>query len=307
MSNETHGDAAGGGLAAVFRDARPVVSVEFFPPKTDEGARQIFDTAGALREHRIAFASITYGAGGSTRERTLEYGALLRERHGFRVVPHLTCVGHPRAELASLLDRILDGGFDGVFALRGDPPTGTGGAFVPPPDGFAHAAELVALARERRAAAGAPDFAIGCAGYPEKHPEAPDAATDLRHLAAKVAAGADFVTTQLFFDNAAFHAFERGCRAAGVSVPIIPGILPATSLAQAKKFCQFGARLPAALEARFEQCGGDAQAERRAGLEWTLAQIRELLAGGAPGFHLYILNRADPALELLARLRDTEE
>jgi len=295
--------------------AHPAVSIEFFPPKTEEGARQIFQTADALRGHGIAFASITYGAGGTTRERTLEYGEMLQTRHGYRVVPHLTCVGHTRGELAALLDQIVSAGFAGVFALRGDPPKDVP-AFVPPAGGFAHASELVALARERRAVRpaapprpalfDAPNgFAIGCAGYPEKHPEAPDSASDLRHLAQKVAAGADFVTTQLFFDNAACLDFVNRCRATGITVPIIPGVLPVTSLAQARKFCAFGAKLPPRLTAAFEACNGDAAGERRAGLAWTAAQVRELLAAGAPGFHLYILNRADPALELLARLRDS--
>jgi methylenetetrahydrofolate reductase (NADPH) len=272
--------------------------VEFFPPKTEEGARQILKTAQALQAHGIAFASITYGAGGSTRERTIEYGELLQQLFHYRVVPHLTCVGHTRDELAGITDRLANTGFTGIMALRGDPPRGET-EFRASENGLAHASELVALIRKRHGGR----FTIGVAGYPGKHPEAPTEAEDMKWLAHKVAQGADFITTQLFFDNAAYFPFASRCRAAGITIPIIPGILPITSLEQALKFCHTcGAALPAALGRRLTECGTDAVAAHTAGIEWACAQVRELLARGVPGFHLYILNRARPALELLRQV-----
>ncbi len=278
--------------------APPAISVEFFPPKSEEGARQILKTAQALRNFDIAFASITYGAGGSTRERTIEYGEFLHQLFGYNVVPHLTCVGHSRTELAGIIDKLAAENFSGIMALRGDPPKGEN-AFQPHPDGLSHASELVSLIRERHGSR----FSIGVAGYPEKHPEAPDAETDLLRLAHKVSCGADFVTTQLFFDNAVYFSFVERCRKAGITVPIVPGILPLFSLEQARKFSVFGgSRLPAELEKDLAACGNDKEAARNAGIEWTFRQINELSAGGAPGFHLYILNRAESALALLEKL-----
>ncbi|MDR3228675.1 MAG: methylenetetrahydrofolate reductase [Puniceicoccales bacterium] len=277
---------------------KAAVSVEFFPPKNEAGAAQMLATAEALRGRGIAFASVTCGAGGAAREHTLEYSALL-QKAGYAVVPHLTCVGYSGEELVALADRVLDAGFAGVMALRGDPPKGET-CFATRPDGLAHASELVELIRERERLRGAGRrLRIGVAGYPEKHPESPDEATDLRWLAHKVSRGADLVVTQLFFDNAVYFRFAARCAAAGICAPLTPGILPALSLAQARKFGAFGgAALPSELERRMLACGGDAEAERRVGVAWAHEQVRELLAGGAPGFHLYILNRAESALEL---------
>ncbi|MDR0535258.1 MAG: methylenetetrahydrofolate reductase [Puniceicoccales bacterium] len=288
-------------IAELLRAACPAVSIEFFPPKTEEGARQIFRTAQALRPRGVAFASITYGAGGSTRERTFDYGELLQNLFGFRVLPHLTCVGHSRDDLARILDSFLGAGFPGVMALRGDPPKGERD-FKPAPNGFSHASELVALARERQRACGVADFSVSVAGYPEKHPDAPDVGTDARHMAAKVAAGADFVTTQMFFDNEHYFSFVRRCRAMGVNVPILPGILPVLSLEHARKFATFGTSLPKELEERLSRHVGNPEAAQAEGVEWAFRQVRGLLDAGAPGFHLYILNRSESAIALLDRL-----
>ena len=278
---------------------RPTVSVEFYPPKTEEGARQMLETAEALKPYGIDFASITYGAGGSTRERTIDYGAQLGQR-GYRVMPHLTCVGHSRAELRAILERFRDAGFRAIMTLRGDPPKGET-TFIPHPDGLAHASELVKFIREETGN----HFTLGVAGYPEKHPESPDSEVDLQWLAHKVKQGADFVTTQLFFENADYFKFLERCRQAGISVPVVPGIMPPLSLAQAKKFQTFcGAQLPAELEARLAACEGDDAASQAAGVDWAFEQVQGLLKGGAPGFHLYILNRSESALALLGRLRN---
>lgn len=282
-----------------LRCGRPLVSIEFFPPKTEEGARQILRTAHALRPFSPDFVSITYGAGGSTRERTLAYAELIQDIFGYDVMPHLTCVGHSRQELRDILVRFRQAGFRNIMALRGDPPKGET-AFRPHPDGLAHAADLVAFIREHQ-----PDCCLGVAGYPEKHPEAPSLEADIQHLAHKVAQGAAFVTTQLFFDNADYFAFVRRCREAGIGVPILPGILPVTSVQQLERLSALcGAKVPPALAQSLREASGDEQAIGEAGLSWALQQIRELVAQGAPGCHLYILNRAEPALVLYQRLRD---
>lgn len=285
-------------LIARFRAPRPTVSVEFFPPKTAEATARMLAEAAKLRPLGIDLASITYGAGGSTRATTLEAGKEL-VRLGYGVIGHLTCVGHSRDELGGLVDQYAAAGFAGILALRGDPPRGATG-FAPHPEGLRHASELVELVRGRLG----PRMAVGVAGFPEGHPDSSDAGEDLRWFAHKVRAGADFVTTQLFFDNADYLDHVARARAAGVAVPILPGILPVRSLAQVRNFCALSkARLPRDLEARLEACGEDEAAQLRVGLDWAEAQIAGLLAAGAPGIHLYIVNRSDTARELLGRLR----
>ncbi len=276
----------------------PLVSVEFFPPKTEDGARQILRTAKAIQPYEPDFVSITYGAGGSTRERTLEYGELLADLFGFEVMPHLTCVGHSRDELRQIVGRFRKAGFRNIMTLRGDPPKGQS-EFKVHPDGLRYANELVALIRQEF-----PMFCLGVAGYPEKHPEAPSLDADLAALRNKVACGADFITTQLFFDNTDYFRFVEKCRALGIKVPVIPGVMPALSLEQVERFCGFcGAKLPEELRARLAAVAGDEAAGQRVGIEWAHEQIQGLLDKGAPGFHLYILNRAQCALQLFERLR----
>lgn len=285
------------GFLARLRAPTPLVSVEFFPPKTPEAVSAMLAEAAKLRPLGIDYASITYGAGGATRGTTLAAGKEL-VRLGYGVIGHLTCVGHPRGELEGLVDAYLDAGFAGLLALRGDPPRGET-AFKPHPQGLLHAEDLVRLARSRAG----DRLAIGVAGFPEGHPDSPDAVSDLRFFAQKVRAGADFVTTQLFFDNADYLAYVARARAAGVDVPILPGILPVRSLKQVRNFCALSkARLPRDLESRLEACGEDESAQLRVGLDWAHAQIKDLLALGAPGVHLYIVNKADSAIDLLRRL-----
>ena len=285
------------GLLARLRAPTPLVSVEFFPPKTPEAVSAMLGEAAKLRSLGIDYASITYGAGGATRGTTLAAGKGLVAL-GYGVIGHLTCVGHSRGELEGLVDGYLEAGFAGLLALRGDPPKGETG-FRPHPEGLLHAEDLVRLARARAGER----LAIGVAGFPEGHPDSPDATSDLRFLAQKVRAGADFVTTQLFFDNADYLSYVARARAAGVEVPILPGILPVRSLRQVRNFCALSkARLPRGLESRLEACGEDESAQLRVGLDWAHAQIKDLLALGAPGVHLYIVNKADSAIDLLRRL-----
>jgi methylenetetrahydrofolate reductase (NADPH) len=284
-------------IADLFAQPRPLRSLEFFPPKDDEGVANLRATAAALKRIAPDFVSVTYGAGGTTRERTAQVSALLKDELGFTVMPHLTCVGHSRAELHAIADRLHAGGFRNIMTLRGDPPKGET-AFTPAPDGLRHASDLVALLRARH-----PDFCLGVAGYPEKHPEAPSLDADLSHLKYKVDAGAAFITTQLFFDNAAYYRFVEKCRGAGITVPIVPGIMTVLSLKQIQRFTALcGAGLPAKLLARLEAAGDQPDIVETLGIDWALAQIRDLLANGAPGYHLYILNRAKSALALAAGL-----
>jgi methylenetetrahydrofolate reductase (NADPH) len=283
--------------AELFARGRPLRSLEFFPPKDDAGVAALRGAAEALRRMAPDFVSVTYGAGGTTRDRTAQVSALLRGEFSFTVMPHLTCVGHTRGELEVLADQIHAQGFRNIMTLRGDAPKGAT-TFPVLPDGFRHATELVALLKRRH-----PDFCLGVAGYPEKHPEAPSLEADLTHLKRKVDAGADFITTQLFFDNAVYYRFVERCRAEGITVPIVPGIMPVLSLKQIQRFTQLcGSTLPAQLAARLEVAADNADVVEMVGIDWALQQIRGLLANGAPGYHLYILNRARGALALSAGL-----
>ena len=203
-------------ISELFAQRRPLRSLEFFPPKDDSGVEALRQSAAVLQRIAPDFVSVTYGAGGSTRERTAQVSTLLKDGFQFTVMPHLTCVGHSRAELGAIADRLHASGFRNIMALRGDPPKGET-TFVPLPDGLPHASDLVELLKARH-----PDFCLGVAGYPEKHPEAPSLEVDLTRLRRKVDAGADFVTTQLFFDNAVYYRFVERCRAAGIGVPIVP-------------------------------------------------------------------------------------
>lgn len=276
----------------------PLFSVEFFPPKSDDSANQLLRTAERLREFEPDFASITYGAGGSTRSRTLKYARALHEDYGYAVMPHLTCVGHSHEELVQIINEIKDAGLPQIMALRGDPPKGETD-FKPHPDGLSYANELVHLIREVY-----PECAIGVAGYPEKHPEAPSTAIDLLNLKRKVDAGATFVTTQLFFDNQVYFDFVADCERAGIKVPVIPGLLSVTSYDQAKRFCQMcEASLPEELEQQLVAAGDDKAAVEQIGIDWAAKQARELLEKGAPGIHLYILNRAAPTIALMDQLK----
>ena len=282
-----------------LRSPRPTVSVEFFPPKDAEGGARMLKVAATLKPLGIDFASITYGAGGSSRDTTITYGTEL-VKLGIPLVGHLTCVGHSRAELASIIAQYDTAGFSGILALRGDPPKGQN-AFAPHPEGFVHAQELVRQINAERPGR----FAIGVAGFPERHPESIDDQTDIHFLAQKVSAGADFITTQLFLDNEDYFQFVNRARKAGISVPILPGIMPVLSLKQARNFCGFcKARIPADLVCELEACGSDEEAQRKVGVSWAVRQVRGLLARGAPGYHVYILNKAESAVDLFAALAD---
>ncbi len=276
----------------------PLFSFEFFPPKTEQGERLLLETIGRLRDLHPSFVSVTYGAGGSTRNKTIEIVTRVKRDFGIEAMAHLTCVGHDRAEIAQLLDRLRDSGIENVLSLRGDPPQGES-AFTPPENGFAYAAELVRFIREQGY-----DFCLGGAGYPEGHQECADRELDLEHLRQKVDAGLDFVITQLFFDNADYFDFVPRARRIGIRVPIIPGIMPITNVAQIERISKMcGARIPEDLRRRMRAHADDEAAVRAIGIEHASRQCRELLAGGVPGIHFYTLNQSPATAAILAELR----
>ncbi|NBB78095.1 MAG: methylenetetrahydrofolate reductase [NAD(P)H] [Verrucomicrobia bacterium] len=281
-----------------FASDEPIFSIEFFPPKSEAAAKQLLRTAEEMQAFDPDFVSITYGAGGSTRSRTLKYARQLYEDYNYTVMPHLTCVGHSRDELIGIVRDFKEAGLRQIMALRGDPPKGETD-FKAHPDGLHYANELVELIREYFT-----DCAIGVGGYPEKHLEAPSFEVDLLNLKRKVDAGAHFITTQLFFDNSCYFAFVEAAREIGINVPILPGLMMTSSLPQAQRFCEMGGSfLPPELADALETAGEDKEKGTEIGLEWSFQQARELLEKGAPGLHLYILNRTKPAATLMQRLK----
>jgi len=284
-------------IDAIIAERRPTFSVEFFPPKTEESTAQLYETARELAKLEPDFVSVTYGAGGSTRDGTVEITTALKDELGYETMAHLSCVGETTEGLAATLDRIEAAGIENVFALRGDPPRGAGD-FVQPEGGLGSAAELAAFV-----AAGW-DFSIGGACFPEVHPEAPDLETDLEYLKTKVDSGARFLITQLFFDNQVYFDFVKAARARGIEVPILAGVIPVASFAQTKRICDLcDASIPAPLEAAFEAAGGDAEREFELGVAYAAQQCAELLIAGAPGIHFYALNKAPATRAVLGALR----
>jgi methylenetetrahydrofolate reductase (NADPH) len=279
---------------------RPLLSFEFFPPKDDAAMENLKRTASQLLAARPDFVTCTYGAGGSTRRRTLEVCSALREMGFAPVMPHLTCVGSSRTELIHIADEIHDLGYRNIMALRGDPPRGDA-AFRPAPDGLSHASELVRLLKTRHS-----DFCLGVACYPETHPEAISAEADVQRLKEKIDAGGAFATTQLFFDNKAYYRFIAKCRSQGFDTSVVPGLLPVISLKQVQRMASMcRASLPPKLLADLEAAGGEGEAAEEVGVRWVTGQIRDLIEHGVPCIHLYILNRSRAALssELLKTLR----
>lgn len=278
-------------------NARPTFSVEFFPPKTDEARAQLYETARDLAQLEPDFVSVTYGAGGSTRDGTVEITKALKDDVGLETMAHLSCVGETTDGLAATLDRIAAAGIENVFALRGDPPRGETG-FVQPEDGLGSAAELAAFIGSRW------ELAIGGACFPEVHPEAPDLETDLAYLKTKVESGASFLITQLFFDNQVYFDFVRAARERGIEVPIVAGVIPVASFAQTRRICELcDATIPPRLETAFAAAGGDPEREFELGIAYAAQQCAELLIGGAPGIHFYALNRAPATRAVLGALK----
>jgi methylenetetrahydrofolate reductase (NADPH) len=284
--------------AARIVTRRPVISFEFFPPKTDEGDRNLLEkTIPALKEARSDFCSVTYGAGGSTREKTLMIVERIQKQHGLTALAHLTCVNHTRDEVRALLERIRAIGCKNILALRGDPPGGS--EFKATPGGFEYSFQLVKFIREQG------DFSIGVAGFPEGHIACKEGKhMDWQRLKEKVAAGADYVLTQIFFDNADFFEFrDHLAGKLGVRVPLVPGIISILSATQIKKFTQLcGSRIPPALASKLDAIGGDDAAAAEFGIEYATRQCEELLRAGVPGLHFYTLNKAASTVRVLKNL-----
>lgn len=267
-------------------ERRPSLSFEFFPPKDDIGFWDLYKTIEALKPLHPTFVSVTYGAGGTTRRKTLDLVQRIKHDIGIEPLAHLTCVGATRQELGAIVDEFRRQNIENILALRGDPPAGTT-AFAVTEGGFAYASELIAFLRDRC------DLCLGAACYPEKHPEAASPEADLRHLKAKVDAGADFLITQLFFDNQAFYRFRERAERGGIAVPIIAGIMPILSVKQVKKFTQMcGATIPADLLHKIESLEDDAEAVRHVGTRHATQQCADLIAQGVAGIHFYTLNRS---------------
>lgn len=274
---------------------RPFFSFEFFPPKSEAGEAQLLETIEALRPLRPAFVSVTYGAGGSTRERTLGIAKKIRNEIGLDVLAHATLVGATRADLRALFDDLARAGIENVLALRGDPPAGA--AFAPVAGGIERSTDLIAMLAKSY------DFAIGAACYPEMHADASDAASDLAYAKQKVDAGAQFLITQLFFDNDKYFAYVDRARAAGIGVPILPGVMPITNYEQIDRFTRMcGASIPPKLRVELEARRSDPEAVMDLGVAYATLQCTDLLRRGAPGVHFYTLNKSPATRAIVSSL-----
>ena len=284
-------------IRSLFDRGAPVFSFEFFPPKTDVGERKLLETVERLKELGPGFVSVTK-TGAKPAEKTIELTARIKHEIGIEAMSHMTCATAGRDEMARLFGMIREAGIENVLALRGDPPRDQP-TFVRPPDGFDYATQLVRFIRERDYG-----FCVGGAGYPETHPEATSADDDLTHLGEKVTAGVEFVITQLFYRNDEYFAFVARARAAGIDVPIVPGIMPITNVAQIERIASLsGACIPPQLQRDLDRTRDDDDAARDVGVAYATTQCRELLRGGAPGIHFYTLNQSPATSAILRALR----
>lgn len=299
-------------IREIFALGRPTLSFEFFPPKSEKAAAALYGTISELEVFKPSFVSVTYGAGGTTRE--LTHDLVLRIKTGtvLNPVPHLTCIGHQSAEIREILARYAAAGVGNILALAGDPPSGTG-VYDRSRDAFRHAADLVRFIRDfnRSGVHPHPDgFGIGVAGFPEGHPATPNRMLEMDYLKAKVDQGADYICTQLFFDNHDFYDFRERCALAGIAVPILAGIMPITSFSGMKRMAELaaGTRFPAKLLRALSRAGEDASAVERVGIHYATEQCRDLLDHEVAGIHFYTLNRSHATREIYASLglRDSE-
>lgn len=284
-------------LPEVFSAGELNVSIEIFPPKTPEGDEALRRHLQTLVEHNPAFVSCTYGAGGSTRDRTMSWCLEIQNELGRTAMAHFTCVGSTRAELTNWLDQAAEAGIHNIMALRGDPPGGAD-SFQAVEGGLSYANELVELIRAHPG-----QFGVGVAGYPEKHIEAPSLDVDLQNLKRKVDAGADAVFTQLFFENASFLKFRDHCDKLGINVPIIPGIMPITDFGRIKRITSMcGTIFPESLAKQLEAVQDDSEAQFQIGVDYAIRQCEELRANGVPGIHFYALNKSQACQKILEAL-----
>jgi methylenetetrahydrofolate reductase (NADPH) len=280
----------------LYQRQKPIISFEFFPPKTDQGMTGLLRTAQRLKELEPGFVSITYGAMGSTRDKTLDLVRQMKHEVGIEAMSHLSCVGASKSTIASILKTLRAFGIDNVLALGGDPPQDQAD-FVQPPDGFKHANELAAHIKSLG------HFCIGGACYPEGHIDAPSKELDLFYCQKKVEDGVDFLITQLFFDNQDYFDFVARARAIGIDVPIVPGIMPITNFTQIKRFTQLcGSKIPQQLEHDLAPIENDLEQVEAYGITYATEQCQELLEAGAPGLHFYTLNKSETVTRILASL-----
>jgi methylenetetrahydrofolate reductase (NADPH) len=282
----------------VLGQGRPTISFEFFPPKTDAGFQNLYQTIEELKPLQPSYVSVTYGAGGSTRQKTVELVEKIQKEAHFRAMAHLTCVGHTADEIGRLLDGLWSADIRNVLALRGDPPAGQSG-FIATDGGFSYADQLVKFVAERH------DFCIGVAGYPEGHPQCLNRTRDLEHLKQKIDNGGRFIVTQLFFDNADFFRFRDAARKMGIQVPIVAGLMPITNVGQIKRFVSMcGAKIPHPLLQRLESLEHDPEAVHAAGVEYATQQARDLIAQDVDGIHFYTLNKSKATSKICQALED---
>lgn len=281
----------------LLRSGRPTVSFEFFPPKTEAGFASLFQAVSELRPINPSYVSVTYGAGGSTRRKTVELVERIQAEAGINAMAHLTCAGHTIDEIDCILDELWQAGIRNVLALRGDPPAGQI-QFQPTTGGFSYANELVGHIRSRY------DFCVGVAGYPEGHPQCLNRTRDLENLKRKIDAGGSFVITQLFFDNAEFYRFRDQARLMGIDVPIIAGIMPVTNVNQIKRFVTLcGAKIPHRLLLKLEEIEHDPEKVYWCGVEYAVMQCHDLLFNGVDGLHFYTLNKSTATVDICRSLR----
>lgn len=290
----------------IFAQHATTFSFEFFPPKTAQGAEELYRNIADFEALKPSFVSVTYGAGGSTRELTHDLVMRIHNSTFLDPIPHLTCVCHSDGDIREILERYAKAGVSNILALGGDPPRGSGN-YDRSRDSFRHAADLVRFIRafnESGAHADARGFGIGVAGFPEGHPATPNRLLEMDHLKAKVDAGADYIVTQLFFDNRDFYDFRERCELAGIRVPIIAGIMPVTSAGGLKRMAELaaGARFPAALLRSVQRAGDNAEAVKRVGIHWATEQCRDLLDHGVRGIHFYTLNKSDATKQIYLSL-----
>ncbi len=290
----------------ILADHQTTLSFEFFPPKTEADSNVLFENIASLETLHPSFVSVTYGAGGSTRELTHDLVMRLKRQTSLDPVPHLTCVCHQESDIQTILEKYAHAGVSNILALGGDPPRDLAN-YSKENDAFQHAADLVRFIRKFNASGVHPDprgFGIGVAGFPEGHPATPNRLEELDNLKRKVDEGADYICTQLFFDNRDFFDFRERCELAGITVPILAGVMPVTSLAGMKRMAQLalGARFPARLTRALLRAQDDASAVRNVGIHWATEQCRDLLDNGVRGIHLYTLNKSDATRQIYQNL-----
>jgi methylenetetrahydrofolate reductase (NADPH) len=278
----------------------PTISFEFFPPKNEGGWAQLYQAIGELHSLKPSYVSVTYGAGGSTREKTVDLVSRIQNELKIRSMAHLTCVGHTAEEIGKILDDLWAEGIRNVLALRGDPQAGQTN-FVPTAGGFSNADGLVNYIKTRPSGQ---DFCVGVAGYPEGHPQCLNLTRDMEHLKRKVDNGSNFVVTQLFFDNADFYRFRDQARSAGIKVPLVAGIMPILNVGQIKRFVSMcGSKIPHPLLTKLEGLEGDAEAVYQSGVDYAIGQCKDLLDNGCEGIHFYTLNRSKATVQIVKALK----